>query len=128
MMPERFFCDPGRDSGRPCGGTLEIFAPQKLPFDLSYDHKNRPRLRRGGSCDPGRTRTFNQLIKSQLLCQLSYGAVFGRLKLYRELLQPDVATVREPEIWPDVVLGVRSNRVSDNFPQVGSAEQRDKVC
>ena len=25
-------------------------------------------------CDPGRTRTYNQLIKSQLLCQLSYGA------------------------------------------------------
>ncbi len=25
--------------------------------------------------DPDRTRTYNQLIKSQLLCQLSYGAI-----------------------------------------------------
>jgi hypothetical protein len=25
--------------------------------------------------DPGGTRTLNQLIKSQLLCQLSYGAI-----------------------------------------------------
>ena len=28
------------------------------------------------SVDPGRTRTYNQLIKSQLLCQLSYEAIF----------------------------------------------------
>ena len=27
--------------------------------------------------DSGRTRTYNQLIKSQLLCQLSYGAKWG---------------------------------------------------
>ncbi len=29
-------------------------------------------------CDSGRTRTFNLLIKSQLLCQLSYGAITSR--------------------------------------------------
>ena len=34
--------------------------------------------------DPGRTRTFNQLIKSQLLCQLSYRA----RKVKRELYHP----------------------------------------
>ncbi len=33
--------------------------------------------------DPDRTRTCNQLIKSQLLCQLSYGAVFAAGELYR---------------------------------------------
>jgi hypothetical protein len=32
--------------------------------------------------DPDRTRTYNQLIKSQLLCQLSYGANFTS-ELYR---------------------------------------------
>jgi hypothetical protein len=29
--------------------------------------------------DPGRTRTFNQLIKSQLLCQLSYRAMITNI-------------------------------------------------
>ena len=28
--------------------------------------------------EPGRNRTFNLLIKSQLLCQLSYGPESGR--------------------------------------------------
>ena len=29
--------------------------------------------------DPGRTRTYNQLIKSQLLCQLSYKAIYRHI-------------------------------------------------
>jgi hypothetical protein len=46
-----------------------------------------------GNGAPGRTRTFNQLIKSQLLCQLSYrgvetGVYYGRIIVAGKLIRP----------------------------------------
>jgi hypothetical protein len=43
---------------------------------------NGPKDKRVCFCDPGAARTRDKLIKSQLLCQLSYGALhFARLHL-----------------------------------------------
>ena len=38
--------------------------------------------------EPGRNRTFNQQIKSLLLCQLSYGPEVGRFPLARDVVRP----------------------------------------
>lgn len=51
-------------------------------------------------CDSGRIRTYDQLIKSQLLCQLSYGAI-KRLTLYKspannQAIKSPISTTHPP--------------------------------
>jgi hypothetical protein len=41
-------------------------------------------------CAPGRSRTFNQRIKSPLLYQLSHGGIFGLADSYYNLLYPNL--------------------------------------
>src|SRR3990172_10474552 len=49
--------------------------PERIPiWRLAWDLLLADRMTLDGIYDPGRTRTCNQLIKSQLLCQLSYRA------------------------------------------------------
>jgi hypothetical protein len=58
---------------------------------------------------PGRTRTFNQLIKSQLLCQLSYR---GDLFEYQQLMPghvPPCALVCIPVFTPSGIYFARGN-------------------
>ncbi len=40
-------------------------------------------LFRNRFCDPGRVRTYDPLIKSQMLCQLSYGIMYLQAVIIR---------------------------------------------
>ncbi len=69
--------------------TLRGWCPRPL------DDGAVPRRRLGAS-DRGRTRTYNPLIKSQLLCQLSYTAAIIVFKVNRQT--KSVAPSRSPRL------------------------------
>ena len=79
--------------------------------------------RRKTDGEPGRNRTFNLLIKSQLLCQLSYGPEGGRtmfslaneihLGQRKELQCPTASDIAD---WPRPKLSAEEQRVSYSGP------------
>lgn len=58
------------------------------------------------SCDSGGTRTLNQLIKSQLLCQLSYGAICADEIIHDEILMSIMKAEQFRERSPSAVLSL----------------------
>ena len=61
-------------SGTYSSGAGQRVLREKIRRELQENLSEGPALGAGPANDPGRTRTFNKLIKSQLLCQLSYRA------------------------------------------------------